>query len=77
MSPLPSTITARGVPSLAWPAAVRPRSVITVALWPKLASMLPGVPAAANAGWVTPAETSEAMTTAAARMPFTDMGGLS
>ena len=40
--------------------------------------MLPGVPPAANAGWVTPAETSEAMTTAAAAgMPFTGMGGLS
>jgi hypothetical protein len=59
-------------------AAVRPRSVITVPLWPKLVSMLPGVPPAANAGWVTPAETSEAATTAAAaRMPLTDMGGLS
>src|SRR5579864_1218954 len=65
------------MPSLAWPAAVRPRSVITVPLVPKLVSILPGAPPAANAGWVTPAETSGASIAAAARMPFTDMRILS
>ena len=61
---------------MAWPAAVMPRSVTAVPLWPKLVSMLPGVPPAANAGWVTPADASEAMTTAAAaRMPFHGHGG--
>ena len=77
MSPLPSTITARGVPQL----GLARGGLAQVGDHRRVVAEA-GVDAAGGAacgerGWVTPAETSEAMTTAAARMPFTDMGGLS
>ena len=55
--------------------APMPRLVSTFPPVPKVGSRLPAAGwAAANAGWATPAETSEAITTAVAvRMPFNDM----